>query len=221
MSKKAKKAVRMILSVLLSVILSVQVTVSVFAAEGENEVEPRLITNQTLSVPNFEQEKTNWCWVACAVSVMHFIRSTSITQSAFCYDAIGSYANVRGTNEDIKNGLSSHNIGCIIRHNKGDIDDYFEGTITVGYVMTMQEIRTQITAGKPIIALCRVNGNGHYRIICGHYYDDVTNTSRITYMDPGIGLGVIGVGDFYTVDYDDFCYVDENNFWVSAVYNFT
>ena len=210
MSQKAKKAVRMILSVLLSVILSVQVTVSVFAAEGEREVEPRLTTAYYLPVENIKQINDFWCWAACGASIVNWMTGDDELQSEFCFHCTGNTVDTTMPLSILMNKLYIYyDITSIFT----EIDSGYSDIQEAPPLLSLYQIKQNIDSGKPIFANLYHwdSEQGHCVVINGYTYNDVLGTATIKYMGPSVGR-------YVDMPYDEFC-SNSTWVWLEALYS--
>lgn len=59
----------------------------------------------TLSVTRYEQEKTNWCWAACAKMMGKYVSGTTYSQSQICSKIKGSIVNTSASDTEVSNAL--------------------------------------------------------------------------------------------------------------------
>jgi len=126
-------------------------------------------TSSTISVPNVQQEYTNWCWAASSVSSLRYL-GTTVSQSAFVTYVKGSATNVTGSCSDVRNGLSHYGASSTYKNGK----------------LSFSDIRYQIyTNRKPAIAGLSGAAIGHMVVIRGYNQD--TTGNYVIYMDPASG----------------------------------
>ena len=140
--KRRSKWVKVLVSVLLSVVLMVQMT---GVAWGDS-----LPSVKTLDLPIISQSKgTNidnmeqCCWACCGTSVCQYYGS-SITLDEFIFSIKYTYMhNVAGSITDTKGGMLMEGI---------DSDYYYDGVEETLGVLTFNECKSELAAGRPIVA---------------------------------------------------------------------
>ena len=153
-----------------TIILLLSVSISVYA-----------IT--TLSVPFYKQEKSNWCWAACARMVgKYYVPSSTKTQTQIVVEVKGSALNEAGTLGEIAQATSY-------------VTNYgLTGDISFS-TMSFNVVKSYINGNDPIQALVRGGGSGHYYVIYG--YNVSSGTNYLYLINPGDGHGkYVSYSDF-------------------------
>ncbi len=126
---------------------------------------------QTLSIPSYKQERTNWCWVASSQMAISYLGGSK-TQSQIVSYVKGSVVNDPGTNAEVIRAL---NYGGLRGSN-------------VNGSLAFSKVISQVKNNQPIFAAISwnqsPNGTGHMYVIRGFYNDTSTGKQEIYYKDP-------------------------------------
>ncbi len=146
----------------------------------------------TLSVPHYQQEKSNWCWAAAARMVGKYKTPASTkTQTQIVTYVKGSPTdNTPGSLLEIVSATEYASNFAIT----GGI--YF-------FTLSFANIKNRINGNMPIQPLVRGNGTGHYYVIYG--YHSSSSGNYVYLIDPGDALGKY-------VSYNDF----KNGTWTET-----
>lgn len=169
----------------------------------EEDTQPVAVTEEDNSYPTpyemneffvsyCQQEKTKWCWIACAQMCgtnADFSVTPKYSQTQIALYAMGSTENRVNTNEEIERALefTTGSKDIVLSYGAFDFDfvkNWLEEKPINGTSM--------VGAGTPMIAnlLSTNGGSGHDVVISG--YDDLTvmnpgNNGKLGIMDPWIG----------------------------------
>ena len=191
-----------IVSFILCLLLTFGMCVPSFAATGEEEqIEPRIITQQMLNVLPIEQDGTLRCWAAYGATVTNYLTGGSYTEQSFCRMTYGHENDVGADMDTLVTGLRR----CQVTAYSFTPSDYGND------VLSMASIMNALNAGKPIITMHRIDEQAlklsHAMVIVGYYNNDTPYSSIIYYMDPEFGA-------IYSTDYTSFCSLRGG--WISA-----
>lgn len=126
---------------------------------------------QTLSIPSYKQERSNWCWVASSQMAISYLGGSK-TQSQIVSYVKGSVVNDPGTNAEVIRAL---NYGGLHGSN-------------VNGSLALSKVISQVKNNQPIFAAISwntsPNGTGHMYVIRGFYNDTSSGRQEIYYKDP-------------------------------------
>lgn len=178
------KVAKVVISIIL--LLSVLVTTA-YAADPEGVV---------LSVKGFQtQEKTNWCWVACARNSVRFERSVLRSQTAAVKKVKGANVNEGGTIAEIEKAAE------YISYSNEDYD-------AISKKLSFVNLKSQVKRNNITIACAgyydsnNVRNGGHAVVIIGYVVN--SNGNYVQYFDPWDGIP-------YICSYTQFCNGSYNN----------
>ena len=149
---------------------------------------PKIQDIGTVSIPETEQEKTNWCWAASMQAVLDAY-GTTVTQ---CQLANWLFSRADCCNPGTCNSGTSP-------EQQQDILDHWGLNSTLVYsTLTWNQLKTEIKASRPVsIGFSWCGGGGHSMVIYG--FSEVKNGSvkyNVSYLDPWFGEG------FNVAEYD-------------------
>jgi hypothetical protein len=121
----------------------------------------------TLSVPAYSQEESNWCWAAATEMAANFLGANS-TQSYIVTLIYGSPVNETGTIANIQTALLNYNVK----------------STTLLSNLSFDTIVYEIGRGEPIIAGVTASAGSHAVVIRGYYQDTNASTQNVYYIDP-------------------------------------
>ena len=193
--------IKKVFAAILSFVLIAVICIPGYAAQGEeNELEPQLECSQMLYVPNVLQTKTNWCWAACMSSMIKYYTGVDRTCEQLVMEKYNDKLNVTLDILEVQSFLeNNYHITSLYQSatysttsSSSNEDDYAPP-------FGIDTIMAQLNAGKPMIALWGIDlASGHFVIICGYNYNDITGEFLVTYMDPFDATKK-------TVSYESFC----------------
>lgn len=135
-----------------------------------------------MNFPLQKQEKTNWCWSACSVSVLEYFGVDDVSQTDFVIKIKGHDNDVQGYPFEIKYGLDSYNVKYGLSESKDPI--------------SFDVIKAEISRYKnPIVVGLDLETTRHAVVIVG--YVEASTSQKVMYMDPYTGT-------IKTEDYDSF-----------------
>lgn len=118
-----------------------------------------------LSVSRFAQERTSWCWAACAQMIGNYMTGTKKTQASIVEYVKGAVINEGGTQSENKKAVQ-YTIGS----------NY---TASAKEVVTLAQFKYYINKGQPAsIRITASTGAGHRYVVAG--YQD----SKLFLIDP-------------------------------------
>lgn len=121
----------------------------------------------SVEIAAVKQEKTNWCWAACASSILNYY-GKKVSQTDFVKKVKGNVVDEGATDSAVQSGLENWGVN---------------GKLLADYIL-YSTVCSQITSDKPIYAgWSWTSGGGHAVVICG-FTNTTTNPNKITYMDP-------------------------------------
>lgn len=122
-----------------------------------------------ISLDRQTKEQSNWCWAACASTILDYHAQT-VSQTSFATYVLNSPSNFSATTIQVKNGLSHWGVSST------------HVTSYVSYDVIRAEINTY---SRPIYAKWTwTEGGGHAVVIDGYCTDSV---NYVDYMDPDDG----------------------------------
>ena len=140
-----------------------------------------LVERAVLDVPYFQQEESNWCWIACLKMTIAYMKGVSTEQC------------------EIANLALSRQDCCITRllcNSTGRVDVIarvllhwgIESTWFAGGPLSLEEVRIEIDGWRPIIAaLYRHDGGvGHAVILVGYFVGGPPSPDGVYLHDPGL-----------------------------------
>jgi hypothetical protein len=140
--------------------------------------------NYEIMLRNFpleNQEKSNWCWSACSVSVLKYFGVNDISQIDFISKIKGHDNDVQGYPFEIKYGVDSYNIKY----------ELFESKQPISFDVIKAEI---LKYKNPIIVGLDLETTRHAVVIVG--YSETSTMKKVMYMDPYTGN--IKTEDYHT-----------------------
>ena len=161
-------------------------TASIMITSGTQSISlPVVVADKVLDVPHFRQEKSQWCWAACAQMLVEYYGAKApVTQADLAEDGQG--------NKTDNEPKSFNVIKTIIDKNTNKTAIEKEGEFTE------TQLRSMLNNGNPVIYLIRryntssKKWTGHYRVIYGYYK---TSSDKYVYLvhDPwdqaNVGFG--------------------------------
>ena len=158
--KKVLKPIRIaILTIVTSLLFSFNT--SVFAYPIEHAV----------SLQSTAQEQTQWCWAACAVGCIKYVRGTAPTQPSFVRTVKGSIINVQASLSEIKSGMAQYIVSSV-----------YENTY-----LSFDAIKSELyNYNSPILAAWDWNPSGGHAVTLDGY-SSTSETNYVDYMDPSNG----------------------------------
>ncbi len=151
--------------------------------------------------PYTAQQQSNWCWVACSVSIIKARKGVTVSQRTYCVDCLGSASNEGQTLAQIRGHLYT------LRN--------INSTLTSGTVSNTV-IMGQVVGNKPLLlSMLPSSGSGHAVLITG--YDDTEPDIQFRIMDPDTKVGK------FTIKTRDQVVDGYRNrfFWSATLYKFT
>ena len=143
---------------------------------------PTFAAFKELNVPNYKQEKSQWCWATAAQMAGRYKYSvSSLSQTDIVKHVKGSDANETGTIWETENATE------YVTNNTCEL------SATFFIRWNWDKIKTSIDNGYPVIPLVRNLSTGHYYVIRG--YDE--KNKKIAVNDPWDGTR-------YTCTWSDF-----------------
>lgn len=120
---------------------------------------------KTLNVTRYQQEKTNWCWAACAKMMGNYL-GNGYSQSEIC-------KNVKGNTNN--NTASLDEVTSAIKYATGK-------TVTRSGIIALYTISRSIDNNKPLVIRMQWNsGGGHVVVVSGY------NDAKVRLVDPASG----------------------------------
>ena len=146
-----------------------EASITVTSGDAQTTI-PVVVANKVLDVPHIRQEKSQWCWVACAQMIIKTYDPNNIkTQAELVTELWGSDINEATNKTDIINVVekqfTNEDTGQKIGEGK-----YISNPAN----MTDTQMRQILDSGSPIIYLVgkyKNNGereSGHFRVIYGY-----------------------------------------------------
>ncbi len=133
---------------------------------------PVVVADRVLDVPHFRQEKSQWCWAACAQMLVEYYGAKApVIQADLAEDGQG--------NKTDNEPKSFNVIKTIIDKNTNKTAIEKEGEFTE------TQLRSMLNNGNPVIYLIRryntssKKWTGHYRVIYGYYK---TSSDKYVYL---------------------------------------
>lgn len=130
--------------------------------------------SKTLGVRRVEQQESKWCWAACSEMVGKYGTSSKLTQR----DAVRL---IWGDTYPNKAGTVANMVSCVQY-----ISDYKKKAKSVSCLLSLENIKNNINAGKPMIGrISWTNGDGHAVVFSGY------NDAKIRIVDPAKNKPII------------------------------
>ena len=152
------------------------------------------VADRVLDVPHIRQEKSQWCWAACAqMMVQYYDPDSTVTQEQMVRFAHNNVLNKDGSTNDIKNIIEGYTDASITIDSADvfGLDDY--------------ALRQKLDSGKPVIYLIRrfrINDNkwtGHFRVIYGYYWCESAQEYVYLICDPWDQAASFGSNAHYDI----------------------
>ena len=129
-------------------------------------------TVKALNVTLEQQEKSWWCWAACALAcIKYYVPTSSMNQSTLVMYVKGSVIDEGGNAEEIITALEYGNV---------------TGSLAPGDVF-IAAIQEEVDAGRPSIIITQNNASGDGHTILAHGYELGNKSRYIGYKDPATG----------------------------------
>lgn len=134
-------------------------------------------TTYSFNVPQKVQEKSKWCWAACGVSIIEYIKSQYVMQSWFATTVNGTDANAGASTSGICYGFSMY---CV---NSTAIEDKLLYSTVVNKTYNNKPIMCGRVRYERDEYGYWHRISGHFMIACG--YDSSDSQQIVRLMDPG------------------------------------
>jgi hypothetical protein len=143
------------------------------------------VAYKLLSVPEYKQEQTAWCWAATSKMIIGYLKTTTPTQSAIVTTVKGSAVNSSANYTEDQSSLTSYSVATTGT----------SGAISFGQIITDTENYRPMKAA---IAWQSTPGTGHEYVIRGYYQDTSVPTTDVYYMDPDPNQTTYKLQDYAT-----------------------
>jgi len=152
---------------------------------------PPRLGAKSLSVPQINQEQTQWCWAACADMVLHYYGNSGVRQCDFANWLFGQTGCCASPSSPVCNQPCAVNDVQRVYTQWGILSAPSSGTVP------FSTLEFEINGDRPVeVAYAWTGGGGHVAVVSG--WDRNATGPFVRINDPAYGSGGVYYSDLLT-----------------------